>query len=355
MPPLVSILIPAYNAEEWIADTLESAIGQTWPRKEIIVVDDGSTDRTVTIAKQFASKSVSILTQENQGAATARNKAFGACQGDYVQYLDADDLLAPNKIETQLVPVMDGLSNKVLLSSAWASFAYRVSKPVFAPTSLWQDLSPIEWVLRCMGEGAYMQTTAWLVSRQLTEAAGLWDPRLSLDDDGEYFNRVVLASDAVRFVPDAKAYYRRASYGSLSNLDPSSKKWESQFLSIRLQIARLRSVEDSVRVRSACVNYLRAWMIFFYPDRSDIVEELQALAAQLGERLGIPQLGWKYAWIQKVFGWKLGKRTQMFMPRLKWSLIRSWDKALCRIEQRKGVKGRGGFQQAGSAPVESRG
>jgi len=64
--PLVSILIPAFNAQEWIADTLRSAIAQTWSRKEIIVVDDGSTDQTLTIARQFESDSVRVIAQHNQ-------------------------------------------------------------------------------------------------------------------------------------------------------------------------------------------------------------------------------------------------------------------------------------------------
>ena len=67
MSPLVSILIPAYNAERWIADTIRSAQAQTWPRKEIIVVDDGSTDQTLSIARKFASKEVSVVSQENRG------------------------------------------------------------------------------------------------------------------------------------------------------------------------------------------------------------------------------------------------------------------------------------------------
>src|SRR5437899_12664005 len=102
MKPLVSILIPAFNAQEWIADTLKSAIGQTWERKEVIVVDDGSTDQTLAIARQFASERVSIVTQNNQGAAAARNRAFSVSQGDYIQWLDADDLLAPDKIARQM-------------------------------------------------------------------------------------------------------------------------------------------------------------------------------------------------------------------------------------------------------------
>ena len=84
MKQLVSILIPAYNAEAWIADTIRSAITQTWPRKEIIVVDDGSTDQTLAVARRFASKEVAVVTQKNQGASAARNHALSLSQGDYI-------------------------------------------------------------------------------------------------------------------------------------------------------------------------------------------------------------------------------------------------------------------------------
>src|SRR5438874_10844901 len=102
MKPLVSILIPAYNAEPWIANTIKSALDQTWSRTEIIVVDDGSRDQTLQVARQFASKNVSVVTQENRGASAARNKALELCQGDYIQWLDADDLLSSDKIEGQM-------------------------------------------------------------------------------------------------------------------------------------------------------------------------------------------------------------------------------------------------------------
>src|SRR5271167_2907477 len=74
MIPLVSILIPAFNAQKWIADAIESAIAQSWSRKEIIVVDDGSSDQTFAVASQFASKNVAVLKQENQGPSMARNR-----------------------------------------------------------------------------------------------------------------------------------------------------------------------------------------------------------------------------------------------------------------------------------------
>ena len=102
MKPLVSILIPAYNAEAWISDTLRSAIAQTWERKEIIVVDDGSKDQTLAVARQFESDQLRVVTQKNQGAAATRNNAFSMCKGDYIQCLDADDLMAPDKIAKQM-------------------------------------------------------------------------------------------------------------------------------------------------------------------------------------------------------------------------------------------------------------
>src|SRR5437588_1977285 len=98
MSDLVSILIPAYNAERWIRQSILSAINQTWDRKEIIVVDDGSTDLTLSVAKSLESKSVKVVTQINAGACKARNKALSLAQGDFIQWLDADDLLHPEKI-----------------------------------------------------------------------------------------------------------------------------------------------------------------------------------------------------------------------------------------------------------------
>src|ERR1700735_4427253 len=115
MKALVSIIIPAYNAEEWIADTVQSAIGQTWPHKEIIIVDDGSRDRTAEIARRFASKRVLVVSKENQGAAATRNHGLSLSQGNYIQWLDADDLLARDKIERQLAALREIDNRRILL------------------------------------------------------------------------------------------------------------------------------------------------------------------------------------------------------------------------------------------------
>jgi glycosyltransferase involved in cell wall biosynthesis len=332
MEPLVSILIPAYNAEEWIADTIESALAQTWPRKEIIVVDDGSSDLTLPTAKQFAAKSVQVVTQANQGASVARNTAYSLCQGDYIQWLDADDLLDPDKVEKQARVLADCPSKRTLLSGAWAHFIYRKSKAQFLPTALWRDQTPVEWMIGKMGDRLHMQPDNWLVSRELSEAAGPWDARLWKDNDGEYFARVMAASDWVKFVPEARSYYRSAGFVRVSYVGGSNKKMESLLLSMKLHISYLRSMEDSERTRAACVRYIRARAPEFYPQRPDIVEELGRLSVELGGALGEPRLPWKYQWIVKCFGWGVGRRAQLMVPRVKTTILITWDKAMFRLE-----------------------
>ncbi len=334
MKPLVSILIPAYNSEEWIGDTIRSAIVQTWQRKEVIVVDDGSSDGTAEVARRFASKEVTVVSTENGGAATARNHALKLSQGDYIQWLDADDLLAPDKIERQLAALSGVESKRILLSSPWAFFNYRTNCARFVPTSLCQDLSPVEWLLRKMSENLHMQTGTWLTSRKLAEAAGPWDTRLISDDDGEYFCRVLLASEGTRFVPEAKVFYRTTSSNRWSFVGTSDKKKDALLLSMKLHIQHLRSLEESDRVRKACLNYMQTWLENFYPERPDLVAELQGLAAQLQGHLKTPRLRWKYAWMKPIFGWKAAKHAQMVLPLLKASLVRRWDKAMYTLETR---------------------
>jgi glycosyltransferase involved in cell wall biosynthesis len=337
MKPLVSILIPAYNAEHSIAHTLQSAVAQTWQRKEIIVIDDGSRDGTAEVAQRFASKELAVFTVGNRGAAAARNHALSLCQGDYIQWLDADDLLGPDKVERQLGALREDDDGLTLLSGPWAYFNYRAGRARFVATSLWHDLSRVEWLLRKMSENLHMQTATWLTSRRLAEAAGTWDTRLLGDDDGEYFCRVLCASKGTQFVPEAKVFYRLSSSGRLSQIGTSNKKKDAMLVSMKLHIEYLRSLEESERVRKACVTYMQNWLDNFYPERPDIVAELQNLAAQLGGRLEEPRLRWKYAWMEPIVGSKLAKRAQMALPEFKASLVRRWDKAMYRFEARAEV------------------
>jgi O-antigen/teichoic acid export membrane protein/glycosyltransferase involved in cell wall biosynthesis len=353
--PLVSILIPAYNAEKWIAATIRSAMEQSWEPKEIIIVDDGSTDRTLEIARQFESKSVRIVKQENQGASAARNKAFSMSHGDYIQWLDADDLLAPDKISKQMEVAIQGAGDLTVLSCPWGQFWHRHYRGRFIPTALWCDLSASEFLIRKMGQNIFMQTSTWLVSRKLTAAAGPWATTLSVDDDGEYFCRVLLGSDGIRFVPDAKVYYRYSGTSGLNYIGQSNKKLDSFWRSMQFHIDYLRSLEDSERARESCIKYLQTNLIYFYATRKDIVEQAQQKAKELGRRLDQPRLDWKFAWLKTLFGWSVATRAQLFVPHIMCSIITFWDKILFRIEIPEEQGGREAEIQASSAKRQLQG
>lgn len=295
-------------------------------------MDDGSKDRTAEVARQFASKEVTVVSTENQGAAAARNHALKLSQGDYIQWLDHDDLLAPDKIERQMAKLLEFDNRRILLSSPWAYFTYRVNRARFVPTPLWQNLSPLEWLLRKMGNNLHMQTGAWLTSRELAEAAGPWDTRLLTDDDGEYLCRVLLASEGAHFVPGTAAFWRVTGSHRASNIGNSDKKKDALLISMKLHVQYLRSLEESERVRKACLTYLQNWYHNFYPERPDLVADLQSLAGELQGHLEEPRLRWKYSWMKPLFGWKAAKWAQNTLPQLKASSMRYYDKAIYRWE-----------------------
>ena len=118
--------------------------------KEIIVVDDGSKDQTLAVARQFESDQLKVVTQKNQGAAATRNNAFAMSKGDYVQWLDADDLMGPDKTASQMEAAERSGSRRTLISGAWARFMHRPYRAEFRPSPLWEDLLPAEWFMRKM-------------------------------------------------------------------------------------------------------------------------------------------------------------------------------------------------------------
>jgi glycosyltransferase involved in cell wall biosynthesis len=284
---------------------------------------------------QFERHGVRFVTQKNLGAAAARNTALALSRGQYIQWLDADDLLAPDKIAKQVEALKEHPSTRTLLCSAFGRFSYRHRRAKFTPTALWCDLSPLEWLSRKMADNAYMQTATWLVSRELAEAAGPWDTRLLGDDDGEYFCRVLLASDWVRFVPGARVYYRTPFPNTLSDLGHCERKLRAHWLSMQLHIKYLRSMEDNEQTRAACLNFIQTSLIYFYPEWPDLLEEMNETAEALGGQLSPPRLSWKYSWVLGILGWNCAKRLQIVAPKMRWMVQRWWEKAIFRFEARK--------------------
>jgi glycosyltransferase involved in cell wall biosynthesis len=333
MADLVSVLIPCYNAEKWLKQTIESVLSQTWPNKEIIIVDDGSTDNTLQILKQYESSTVKVISQENKGGSAARNKALEYAQGDYIQWLDADDILAPDKIERQMKAASHLGNSRILLSSPWAEFYYRHHKAKFVPSNLWQDLNPVEWLVIKFSEHVYMTNKAWLVSRTLTGLAGPWNERLLRDQDGEYFCRVVAACEKVIFVPGARSYYRRSSPKSVSG-SLSNKAKESEFLSKTLCISYLRSLEDSERTRKASLAFLQNGLGYHHLKQASIIQQASILAKELGGELtpAVPKQGLRVA--RAVLGRSLAEKTRRLAWVLKILLKANWDRLLYNLSNR---------------------
>jgi glycosyltransferase involved in cell wall biosynthesis len=306
MAPRVSILIPCYNAGRWVRETIESALRQTWSNCEIIVVDDGSSDDSVVIARHFSPRGVRVLTQENRGAAAARNTAFRASTGTFIQFLDADDVLAPDKIERQM-EILQHETEPVLCSGRWGRFTDSIEQADFRDEPNFRDLSGIEFLQIFYETSAMMQPAAWLSPRPLLEAIGPWDEKLSLNDDGEYFARAMLHAKRIRFCPAARVYYRSHVRSSLSRRrDP--KAMQSLFQAAESTLSHLWAADQSDRTKAA-VAYGWKWMAFeLYPESPMLSRIAEQRSRSYGGSNRPLPAGPKFQIVARLLGWRLAKR-----------------------------------------------
>jgi glycosyltransferase involved in cell wall biosynthesis len=308
MTPLVSILIPAYNSAPWLAQTVESALAQTHPRCEVIIVDDGSTDATLAIARATESRGVRVIAQANAGAAAARNRAREAARGDFIQYLDADDLLSPGKIAAQLA-TLSVRPPDTLATCRWGRFESNPAQARFVDDAVFRDLGPIDYLLLHTGESLMMHPAAWLVPRAVSDRAGPWDERLSLNDDGEYFARVVLASAGLVFTADpaAASYYRSGITGSLSRRR-SAAALISLERSIELISSHLLAAENSPRVRRALADYWQRLVYELYPAHPAGSRAACRRVREFGGSQVAPSMGSRQRLLARFVGWKIVRR-----------------------------------------------
>jgi glycosyltransferase involved in cell wall biosynthesis len=205
--PLVSVLIPLYNKVLFFDETMKSVLNQTYPNIEIIIVDDGSTDGSLALAKGYLSDNIKIFVQKNKGASAARNKAFELSKGDFIQYLDADDTLDLRKIEDQINLVKEHpdclvtarrfdiretsdhqikLVERTLLSKNYADAVHFISDDI--------------------REGALIHS--WLIPRHMIEKSGGWDEKISVFDDRDFYLRLIPLASKIIYCPTAICYYR---------------------------------------------------------------------------------------------------------------------------------------------------
>ena len=305
MMPLVSILMPAYNASPYVAAAIESVLAQTHSIVEVIVVDDGSFDDTLHVARKFEGRQVCVLSQVNRGASAARNRAFDECQGEFIQYLDADDLLHPNKVRTQLARLHE-CSQATIAAGRWGRFSASPHAARFVPEPFWKDCDPVEWLSECWVRHSMLQPGAWLLPRRLVEAAGPWDESLTLNDDGEFFARAVLASDGVAFCDGAVLYYRSGMPGALSNRKTNAA-WDSAFRSLKKCSPLLLAVEQSPRTRRACCRAFEEFVYGSYPAVPQLRAEAWQHVRELGGPYFRPQMGPRMRAMSRLMGWKGAK------------------------------------------------
>lgn len=311
--PLVTICIPAHNSEKWIGATVRSALAQTWPNKEIIIVDDGSTDRTYQIIRQYEASNVKIITHENKGACAARNTALKIAKGDYIQWLDADDILAPDKIECQLRNSDMNPESMILHSCSWGHFYYCISRAKFDPSPLWQDLSSLNWLLTYFETRHMMPNHAWLISKKITNLAGQWNENIKINQDGEYFCRVVSSCEYVKYHSESLCFYRKGNAGSITG---KKRSLDDISFAYNLCVDNLLQFMNDNRTRAAAVSFLKDFISLYYDYESDVIIKNKKRILYLGGTEERPYISRRFKIIESIFG----NKAAVIMKSKTWSL-----------------------------------
>lgn len=208
--PRVSVIIPTHNHARFVAQAVESALAQTYPNVEVVVVDDGSTDETRNLLSRYEGQ-INYIYQENQGPSAARNTGFLASQGDYLLFLDSDDLIPPNKLELQ-VPLLEVRPDFGLVYSGWQYINED-------GTQVLGEARPVRQgqLLKDLLRGSFFCIPgAALIRRECLERAGLFDESLRGEADTDMWIRLARAGYAFGYVDQVLLQYRIVQ-GSMSS------------------------------------------------------------------------------------------------------------------------------------------
>jgi glycosyltransferase involved in cell wall biosynthesis len=191
--PLISVILPVYNGELYIADALHSVLGQRYQNLEIFVIDDGSTDGTQKVLKPFE-ENVQYYFQENEGPASARNNALRRAKGDFITFIDADDVWHPEKLSNQLHEFQRYPDLSISLGMTFKS---KFEKPESINISEARKKATFNLLLGCT-----------LIRRKTFESVGLLDEDLQLGDDTDWFFRAYEKQEPIAVCREIVLLYR---------------------------------------------------------------------------------------------------------------------------------------------------
>jgi glycosyltransferase involved in cell wall biosynthesis len=314
MPPKVSVIIPIYNEETYLAEALESVLGQTYRDIEIICINDGSTDSSAQILHRYGS-SITVISQPNRGQCAALNAGLKIAVGDYIKFFDADDVMNPRHIELQ-VKRLAGREDAVA-SCEWGRFYDdNPQSAVFTPEPVWRDMDSLSWLKTSLKQkNDMMGGWLWLIPRGVLLKAGGWDERLSLNNDFEFSVRLLTNVGEVLFTPGARLYYRSGMAGSLANIK-SEQAYRAALLSTRLGCGYLLSADSGDDVRKMCANRYQEWIYRIYPHYADVVAEASAMVKELGGSDRKMEGGRVFTLLRNLLGWRAAKRIQLFFYKM---------------------------------------
>ena len=262
---LVSVIIPCYNAAPYISETIDSILSQTYTNWECIIVDDHSTDDSVEIIQQYCINyplKIKRYTNPRKGACAARNYGFEKSNGDFIQYLDADDLISTNKLELQL-KIYSQFGNTIITYCRWGRFYKSISNVSWVKQTIDKNYdNPIDWLIDIWNGKGMVAQHAWLTPRHIIEKVGKWDESLLINQDGEFFCRVLLNAREIKFCKEAEVYYRSGISESVSNINRDSREKAESLLQSHLSY--LQQVNPFIHEKKVQKAIEQLWGSFFY-------------------------------------------------------------------------------------------
>lgn len=307
--PLVSFCIPVHNAGAFLADTLESLLVQDYPHIEIICVNDHSTDDSLNILKKF-DKKISFFEANNYGASAARNLAFKNSSGEFVVFFDADDLVNPDYVSSQLSKIQDDLS---VVICKWGRFHVNADTLEEDQNIIKHDMTLYEWVIKYWTYNLHTTPPGRiLIARKTLQAAGLWDEELSLNDDLEFFTRVFYAANKIIYNDETIFKYRSGIIGISSRTKGRKyqlSNWKSFEKATNLALS---AYPHDHKIEKACANMWQQFIYENYPNNKDLIRKAEiSIQALGGADFSYPSGGLSQK-LMKIIGWKATKRLQLF-------------------------------------------